>query len=48
MARRITPQEWEAIRADYEVAGLSTTEIAKNHAISRPSVSLKAKKQKWI
>lgn len=45
---RLTPEQWEQAKADYEIAGLSQKEIADKYCLSKGTVSEKVKKEKWI
>lgn len=45
---RLTPEQWDQARADYEVRGTSFTELAKNYGVDRAAVSRRAKKEGWI
>lgn len=44
---KLTPQQWELARADYEVKGLSIREIAKHYDVNASTVSRQAKKDDW-
>ena len=44
---RLTPEQWLAARADFEIAGLSVSEIARKYNVAKSSVSDKAKTQGW-
>ena len=44
---RLTKQEWETIKDDFEVRGRSVSEIAKSYGVQVSSISRQAKKQKW-
>lgn len=44
---RLTQEQWIAARADYEIAGLGVSEIAKKYGCAKSSVSEKAKAQDW-
>ena len=44
---RLTAEQWEKARADYEVRGISLGEVARQHGITRQAVSLRAKNENW-
>ena len=44
---RLTVEQWMAARADFEIAGLSVSEIARKYNVAKSSVSDKAKAQGW-
>lgn len=44
---RLTSQQWEKARAEYEVRGVSLGDIARQFGIATSSVSRKAKAQHW-
>lgn len=44
---RLTAEQWEQARADYEVRGLSLGEIARRFGISQQAVSKRAQKEGW-
>lgn len=44
---RLTPEQWLAAKADFEIAGLSVSEIARKYNVAKSSVSDKAKAQGW-
>lgn len=44
---KLTPQQWELARADYEVKSLSIREIAKNYDVNASTISRQAKKDDW-
>ena len=44
---RLTVEQWMAARADFEIAGLSVSEIARKYNVAKSSVSDKAKYQGW-
>ena len=44
---RLTPQQWEQARADYEVRGISLGEVARQYGVTRQAVSLRASKDGW-
>lgn len=44
---RLTPEQWQAARADYEIRGMSQREIAEKYGISAGAVGQKASKEQW-
>lgn len=44
---RLTQEQWTAARADFEIAGLSVTEIAGKYRLDKAAVSRRAKKEEW-
>ena len=44
---RLSAEQWMAARADFEIAGLSVSEIARKYNVAKSSVSDKAKAQGW-
>lgn len=44
---RLTAQQWEQARADYEVRGLSQGEVARRHGVSQQAVAKRAKAEGW-
>lgn len=44
---RLTKAQWERARADYEVRGVSLTDIAQKYAVDRSAVSRRAKAETW-
>ena len=44
---RLTPEQWLAAKADFEIAGLSVTEIADKYRLDKAAVSRRAKKEAW-
>jgi transposase-like protein len=44
---RLTAEQWERARAEYEVRGVSLKSIAKKYGITLPAVSARAKAQGW-
>lgn len=44
---RLTPEQWEQARADYEVRGVSLGDIARRFGVATSSVSRKAKAEMW-
>lgn len=44
---RLTPEQWLAAKADFEIAGLSVTEVAQKYGCAKSAVSMKAKTQGW-
>lgn len=44
---RLTVEQWMAARADFEIAGMSVTEIAQKYGVAKSAVSMKAKAQGW-
>lgn len=45
---RLTSDQWEQVKADYEVRGTSLKELAKRYGVDRAAISRKAKKEGWI
>lgn len=45
---RLTRAQWEQVRADYEVKGVSFTALAERHHVDRAAISRRAKKEGWI
>lgn len=45
---RLTPEQWEQAKADYEVKGISLGEVARRYGVTTGAVSQKAKKDGWI
>lgn len=44
---RLSAEQWMAARADFEIAGMSVTEIAQKYGCAKSAVSMKAKAQGW-
>ena len=44
---RLTPELWAMARADYEIRGLSVTELAKKYGCAKSAVSMRAKADGW-
>lgn len=44
---RLTAEQWEQARAEYEVRGISLREVAKVIGVDRAAVSKRAKKEGW-
>lgn len=45
---RLTVEQWEQARADYEVRGVSLGDVAKRFGVATSSVSRRAKAEGWI
>ena len=45
---RLTPELWEAARADYEIRGMTQRDIAKKYGVSAGAVGTKASKDGWV
>lgn len=45
---RLTPEQWERARADYEVSGNSLRDVAKEYCVSPSTVARRAEKENWI
>ena len=45
---RLTAEQWEQARAEYEVRGLSLTQVAKTCGVDRAAVSRRAKNHGWV
>ena len=44
---RLSVEQWLAARADFEIAGMSVSEIARRYNVAKSSVSDKVKAQGW-
>ena len=44
---RLTPEQWEKIRADYEARGLSYSELAEMYGVNKSNISRRAKAEGW-
>lgn len=44
---RLTSEQWERARADYEVRGVSLGEVARRFGVSQQAVSKRARKEGW-
>lgn len=44
---RLTTEQWQQAKADYEVGGLSQKQIAEKYGLSKGTVSDKVKKEQW-
>lgn len=44
---RLTDEQWEIVRMDYEVHGLSYSELADKHPTSKAAISRRANKEGW-
>ncbi|MBS9781945.1 MAG: hypothetical protein KGV56_05555 [Gammaproteobacteria bacterium] len=44
---RLTAEQWEQAKADYEIAGLTQKEIAEKYGLSKGTVSDKVRKESW-
>lgn len=44
---RLTPELWAMARADYEIRGLSVTDLAKKYGCAKSAVSMRAKADGW-
>lgn len=44
---RLSAEQWTMARADFEIAGMSVTEIAQKYGCAKSAVSMKAKAQGW-
>nr|DAX15486.1 MAG TPA: ECF sigma factor [Caudoviricetes sp.]DAY37208.1 MAG TPA: ECF sigma factor [Caudoviricetes sp.] len=44
---RLTPELWEAARADYEIRGMSQRDIARKYGVSAGTVGERASKEGW-
>lgn len=44
---RLTQEQWMAARADYEIAGMGVSEIAKKYGCAKSAVSMRAKAEAW-
>lgn len=45
---RLSAEQWEQARAEYEVRGVSLGEIARRFCVSTPAVSKRAQKENWV
>lgn len=45
---RLTAEQWEQARANYEVRGVSLGDVAKRFGVDRAAVSRRAKKEGWV
>lgn len=45
---RLTPDQWEQARAEYEVRGVSLQQVADMFGVDRAAVSRRAKKNGWV
>lgn len=45
---RLTEQQWELARADYEVRGVSIRQIAKEYDVAPSTISRRANKDGWV
>lgn len=45
---RLTAEQWEQARAEYEVRGISLGEVAKRFSVHRSAVSRRASKEGWV
>lgn len=45
---RLTSEQWEQARAEYEVRGVSLGEVARHFGVSRQAVSKQAQKDGWV
>lgn len=44
---RLSAEQWTMARADYEIRGLSVTEVAKKYGCAKSAVSMRAKSEGW-
>ena len=44
---RLSAEQWTMARADFEIAGMSVTEMAQQYGCAKSAVSMKAKAQGW-
>ena len=44
---RLSVEQWAMARADYEIRGLSVTEIARQYGCAKSAVSMRAKADGW-
>lgn len=45
---RLTAENWELVKADYEVRSLSNRELAGKYGVSEAAIRKKAKAQGWV
>ncbi|MBS9779911.1 MAG: hypothetical protein KGV51_04720 [Moraxellaceae bacterium] len=45
---RLTNDQWQIVRADYEIQGLSYRELVEKHGISKATISRRANKENWL
>ena len=44
---RLTSEQWEQARAEYEVRGVSLGEVARRFGVSQQAASKRARKEGW-
>ena len=44
---RLSAEQWTMARADYEIRGMSVTEVAKKYGCAKSAVSMRAKSEGW-
>ena len=44
---KLTPEQWELAKQDYEVHGLSYSELVEKYGMSKGSISKRAKDENW-
>ena len=44
---KLTPKQWELAKQDYEIHGLSYSELVEKHGMSKGSISKRAKDENW-
>ncbi|WP_298642731.1 hypothetical protein [uncultured Cardiobacterium sp.] len=44
---RLTPEQWEKVRVDHEVNGMSFSELERKYGVNNSNISRRAKKEGW-
>ena len=44
---RLSPEQWEKVRLEYETSQFSDAELGRRHKVTRQAINKKAKKQGW-
>ena len=45
---RLTKEQWEQIRADYEIHGIGNRELSRKYGLSTSTLSERAKNEQWV
>lgn len=45
---RLTNDQWELVRADYEIQGLPYSKLVEKYGISKATISRRANKENWL